>query len=172
MNMSNQPDPVMTNIIDWCQEDNIPCENQSAQRPNVLWVLKIGNLAITIFKLQQLPDRIYVQSGISLNGNHRTLVNQTWKVAQKNDMMMKLKMLATQYDVNMNFVMNGNNLNSFSTYKIHFHTSISKADFLSLFMRIQTIHEIILNQLNLSLGIATQQLQASQDAGSENPLSG
>ena len=170
--MSEQPDPVMTNIINWCQEDHIPCENQSSQRPNVLWVLKIGNLAITVYKLPQLPDRIYVQSGISLNDNHRTLVNQTWEVAQKNDMMLKLKMLATQYDANMNFVVNDNNLNSFSTYKIHYHSTISKADFLSLFMRIQNIHEIVWNQLNSSLGLATQQLQAIQDAGSENPLSG
>ncbi len=170
--MSNQPDPAMTNIINWCQEDNIQCVDTSANRPNVLWSLRIGTLAITVYKLPQILDRIYVQSGINLNPEHQTLVNQTWQQPQRNDMMMKLKMLATQYDVNLNFGMNGNNLISFSTFKIHFHTSISKADFLSLFIRVQTIHEIILNQLNLSLGLATQQLQASQDAGTENPLSG
>jgi len=170
--MTNQPDPAMTNIINWCKEDNIPCEDHSAKLPNVLWSLKIGSQSVSVYKLPQTPDRIYVQSGIKLSSVHQTLVNQTWKQSQRNEMMLKLKMLATQYDVNMNFVMDGNNIISFATFKIHFHTSISKADFLSSFLRISSIHEIILNQLNLSLGLATQQLQASQDANSENPLSG
>jgi len=170
--MANQPDPVMTNIINWCQEDNIPCEDNRANRPNVLWSLHIGTLAVSVYKLQQIPDRIYVQSGITLSTNHRTLVNQNWEQARRNDLMMKLKMLATQYDVYMNFGMDGDNVLSFSTIKIHFHTSISKAEFLSMFLRVSSIHEIILNQLNLALGLATQQLQASQDAGSDNPLSG
>ena len=170
--MSNQNDPVKQNIIDWCKADNIPCEDNSATSPKSLWALKIGNYAVTIHKPSNSLDRIYIQSGISLNPDHRTMVNQTWQPEQKNDMMMKLKMLATQYDVNLNFGMDNNDLISFSTYKIHFHTSISKADFLSLFIKIQTVHEIFLNQLNLALGIATQQLQASQDAGSTNPLSG
>jgi len=131
--MSNQPDPVMTNIINWCQEDNIPCEDTSTNLPNVLWSLKLGTQAVSAYKLQHIPDRIYIQSGITLNPNHQTLVNQTWEQAQRNDMMMKLKMLSAQYDVNLNFRMNDENLTGFATFKIHFHTSISKADFLSLF---------------------------------------
>ncbi len=170
--MANQPDPVMTNIIDWCREDNIPCEDNSARLPNVSWSLRIGTLAVSAYKLQQIPDRIYIQSGITLNPNHQTLVNQTWEQPQRNDMMMKLKMLSAQYGVNMSFGMNGNNLISFATFKIHFHTTISKADFLTLFLRVSSIHEIFLNQLSLSLGLATRQLQANQDASSANPLSG
>ena len=170
--MSNQPDPVMTNIINWCQEDNIQCVDNSTNRSNVLWSLRIGTQSITVYKLSHILDRVYVQSGIGLNPEHQTLVNQTWQQPQRNDMMMKMKMLATQYDVNIDFVMNGNNIISFSTFKIHFHTTMSKADFLSMYIRIQSIHEIIFNQLNLSLGLATQQLQASQDAGADNPLSG
>jgi len=170
--MTNQPDPAMTNIINWCKEDNIPCEDSSAKLPNVLWSLKIGTLSVSAYKLQQTPDRIYVQSGIVLNPNHQTLVNQTWKQPKRNDMMMKLKMLSAQYDVNLNFRMNDENLTGFATFKIHFHTTISKTDFLTLFLRVSSIHEIFLNQLNLSLGLETQLLQASQDASSVNPLSG
>jgi len=83
-------------------------------------------------------------------------------------------MLAVQYDVNMNFQEDANNrLIGISTFKIHFHSSIKKVDVLNLFLRVQSIHIVILNQLSKDLGIEMQQLQAQQQsANSSNPAIG
>ena len=87
-------------------------------------------------------------------------------------MVLNMKKLSTQYNVNMDFQMNGDNLLGFNTFKIHYHSSISKADFLEKFIRIQGIHEIILNSLNIELGIATQIVQTNPNSGTENPAIG
>ena len=170
--MSENQDPVRQNIIDWCQTDNIPCVETSQNNPNFTWSFSLGPTAITIYKQPQLTDRIYIQSQIGLSPEHQTLVNQTWQIPQKNTMMINLKKLAAQYNINMDFRMNGNDLLGFNTFTIHFHSSISKADFLEKFIKLQGIHDIILNSLNVELGIATQMTQTNTNSGAENPAIG
>ena len=65
----------------------------------------------------------------------------------------------------MNFVIPNEELTGFHTYIIHGHATISKADFLEKFLRIQAVHEIILNQLNIELGTA---LASSQNTNNTN----
>ncbi len=158
MNMSNV-DPTRQNIIDWCQQDRIQCVEQPTN-PQMVWGLSLGS--ISIYKQPRFPDRIYFQSTINLSNIHRTLVNQTWNNAQRNVMMFNLKKLVTQLDALLNFVNPNDELIGFHTFKIQGHTTISKADFIEKFLRMQSIHEIILNQLNLELGSA---LASSKNTG-------
>ena len=158
MNMSNV-DHTKQNIIDWCQQDGIPCVEQPTN-PQMIWGLSLGS--ITLYKQPRLPDRIYFQSTINLSNIHRTLVNQTWDNAQRNVMMFNLKKLVTQLDALLNFVNPNEELIGFHTFKIQGHATISKADFIEKFLRMQSIHEIVLNQLNLELGSA---LASSKNTG-------
>ena len=158
MNMSNV-DSTRQNIIDWCQQDGIPCIEQPTN-PQMVWGLSLGS--ITVYKQPPLPDRIYFQSSISLSNIHRTLVNQTWDIAQRNVMMFNLKKLVTQLDALLNFINLNDELIGFHTFKIQGHTTISKVDFIEKFLRMRAIHEIVLNQLNLELGSA---LASSQNTG-------
>ena len=163
--MSNQPDPVKQNIIDYCQEDNIPCADPP-NVPNSSWLVLLGQVGnqITVYKSTRYDDRIYFQSQIGFSEVHRTLVNQTWNAQQRNNMMFNLKKLAVQYDVNLNFQMNGDEIVGIKTFKIHFHSAISKSELLEKHMRLESVHIIFLNQLNIELGIAIQQNRANENS--------
>ncbi len=161
--MSTQSDSLAQNIIDWYQKDDIPCINESANNPKLTWILKVGK-SIVIYKRPKFDDRIFIQSQIKLSAQHRTLVNQTWDANQRNNMMFNLKKLVAQYDVNMDFQMNSDELLGFNTSKTHFYSTISKADLFEKFFRVQNIHEVILNQLNIELGIALQSSHKNQSS--------
>lgn len=163
--MSNQPDPTMTNIINWCQEDNIQ-NTVGGIVERVGWSINIGNRGISVYKLTRFLDRIYFQSTINFSEIHRTLVNQTWNENQRGVMMFNLKKLVAQLDILMNFQLNNDELTGFHTYKIHHHSTISKAGFIETYLRIQSVHDIVLNQLNLELGVSLQSEHRNQeDAG-------
>lgn len=170
--MSRQEDVIKQNIINWCREDNIDCVDTSTDNPQFTWSLRLGGASITVYKQPRFPDRIYIQSQIRLASEHQTLVNQAWQIQQKNNMMLNMKKLSVQYNVNMDFQTNEDNLLGFNTYKTHYHSSISKADFLEKFISLQEIHFVILNSLNMELGIANQMIQTNPNSGTENPAIG
>ncbi len=87
-------------------------------------------------------------------------------------MILNLQTLATQFDINMNFQLEGNKLISIGSFKIHFHSTIKKSDFLDMLVRVQNIHNTLLNQLRLSLGLELQQMQSQQASESSNPAIG
>ena len=161
--MSTQADQTRQNIINWCQQDGISCVDEPAN-PQMTWGLQLSN-ALVVYMQPRFPDRIYFQSTINLADIHRILVNQTWDINQRNIMMFYLKKLVAQLNVLMNFVIPNEELTGFHTYIIHGHATISKADFLEKFLRIQAVHEIILNQLNIELGTA---LASSQNTNNTN----
>jgi len=165
--MSNQPDPVIQNIVDWCQEDNIPCTVANNPEPPFAWVVTLGRVGqiITIYKTTNHNDRIYVQSQIAFSEAHRTLVNQTWNAQQRNNMMFNLTKLAVQYGVGLNFQQNADEIIGVNTFKIHHHSTISKAELLEKYIRIESIHMVFLNQLNLELGVALQQNRENESSG-------
>ena len=163
--MSSQPDPIRQNVLDWCHEDDIRTANNTSTNTQFSWAIGVGNPTISVYKITQFPDRIYFQSQINFSEIHRTLVNQTWNTNQRNGMMFNLKKLVAGLDILMNFQLTNDELRGFHTYKIHHHSTISKADFLEKYLRVQAIHEVILNQLNIELG---QSLQSSQNPNSDN----
>jgi len=167
--MTTQPDPVKQDIIDWCTEDNIHCVVAS-DVPSVTWLLSLGQVgnSITVFKSTTYDDRIYFQSQIGFSDAHRTLVNQTWNAQQRNTMMFNLKKLAVQYDVNLNFQPNGDEIVGIKTFKIHFHSTISKSELLEKHIRMESVHIILLNQLNIELGLAIQESRANENSGNTN----
>lgn len=65
--MSAQPDPTRQNIIDWCQEDNIPSISDDAKNPQFVWAIGVGATRISVYKIIQIPDRIYFQSQINFS---------------------------------------------------------------------------------------------------------
>ena len=169
--MSTQSFPEKDNIIQWCQDDNIPCNDLSARNPRFSWCLEVGNPAIVIYKQSHLPDRIYFQFTISLAQQHVELLANNQN--KRSETVLKMQSLITQYDAHLNI--NNNNqtqINGFSINKIHFHTTIKKADFLTLLLRTQLIFNNFLNHLNLELGVSTQLQQAESSTSSENPLAG
>jgi hypothetical protein len=164
--MSEKFNTVSQNIIDWCQQDGISCVHEP-ENLNMSWALQVGG-TLVIYTTLQHSERIYFQSQINFAEIHRALVNQTWNNNQRNVMMFNLKKLVAQLDVLMNFQLINDELTGFHTYKIHDHATISKADFLEKYRRVQAVHEIVLNQLNLELGIALQKNQSNQNLDKTN----
>ena len=55
-------------------------------------------------------------------------------------------------------------------YKVHYHSSISKSDFVPLQLRVRNIQEILLFRLGALLGTEVKKLQAQQKTDSStNP---
>lgn len=79
-------------------------------------------------------------------------------------MMFNLRKLAIQYDANMNFQLNGDELIGINTFKIHFNSLITKSEFLEKYLRMESIHDILLNQLNIELGVALQNDKTNQNS--------
>jgi len=171
MSMSDQPDPVKQNILDWCKEDHMKCEDVSDKNPQFAFCIQIGT-QIVIYKKPKLLDRIFVQSQITVNPKHTKLIKSKPDLEKK--LMIGLPTLATQFDVSISFdATKDNELTGIRIYKTHFHSSISKADFLALITRHQPVYNVILNQLRQELGFESQQAEAQQKfSDSDNPLAG
>ena len=171
--MSAEQDVVKENIIQWCKDDKITYNDMSKNNPNFSWVIGIGKTSIIIYKAPQVSDRIFVESRIKLAPEHEKLVNEDWAPGKKTNMILKLRTLSVQLDFNIAFTTKEKDkITETKSNKIHFHSSIKKADFLQLFLRVSNIHDHILTQVSALLQTEVKQLQAVQDAGSENPLSG
>ena len=169
--MSENQDVVKQNIINWCNEDRIEFVDESSRNPNFSWLVAVGKPQILFYKQPNLQDRIYAQSQIVVSPEHQTMI-EGWNATKRNSMILKLQTLATQFDINMNFQLEGNKITTIGSFKVHFHSTIKKSDFLSLLLRVQTIHNNLLNQLRLSLGLELQQLQSQQSSESSNPAIG
>jgi len=169
--MSNQPDPVIQNVIDWCKEDNIDCVDDSSKNTTLSWLLTI-NKNVIIYKQPEQPDRIYIQSQINISKNHQEMITK-WNQTKKNDLILKLQTLVAQFDANIQIIQEETTITKIVLSKVRFHSTISKAEFLELYVRTDTIHGTILNHLRHSLGLELQQSQAQQKhSDSDNPLAG
>ena len=170
--MSENQDVVKQNIMNWCNEDGIERVDESSRNPNLSWLVALGKPQILFYKQPNLQDRIYAQSQINVSPEHQTMI-EGWDAIKRNNMILKLQTLATQFGININFQQEGNKITSISSFKIHFHSTIKKSDFLDLLVRVQNIHNTLLNQLRFSLGLELQQLQSQQQSSeSSNPAIG
>jgi len=171
--MPDDPDTVKQNIIDYCKADNIKCTDIGASNPNFSWIFTIGESSIIAYKIKGQDDRIYIESQIKLSPDHLKLFNETWNPQQKNNLLLKLQTLAVTLDVNLNFIKDTKDKNKITvikTNKIHFHSSMSKAHFLSLFLRMSMIHSNIKNQLSLALNVGlVQTKQQTKSDEFDNP---
>ncbi|MCH7967095.1 MAG: DUF2299 family protein [Thaumarchaeota archaeon] len=166
--MSENVDPVKQNIIDWCNEDGIQVLDQSDANPQFAWSVLLTK-KVMVYKQPNLLDRIYVQSQIDVSPKHQTLIRNNQQI--RNNLLLQLPAMASQNDINLTFRINNDVIEGISLFKINFHSTISKADFLRLFLRVEQIHSSVLNQLRTTLGLDLQQEQQRQQVGSENPLS-
>ena len=150
-------DSVKNNIIGWCNADNLKCVDESSNNPNFSWAILVGG-EVMIYKQPHLPDRIYIQSQISISPEHQTLIEA--KPDMKNNLMLNLTTNATNLDIGMNFQIVEGKLKGVNLSKVHFADTISKADLLRNFLRVQQVHQTILNQLRSTLGLEFQQSKA------------
>jgi len=154
MSMSDQTDPVKQNIIDWCKEDNLKCVDESSDNPKHVFALSVFD-SVSIYKQSHLPDRIYIQSQYPITEENKELMNKKPEIAK--NIKTNLPKLASQYDVHVNFGEEKNILTRISIYKIHFHSTISKADFLRLFLRVHQVSNSIITQVSGELGLILKQ---------------
>jgi len=150
-------DPAKNNIICWCKADNLKCIDESSNNPKFSWAILIGG-EVMIYKQPHLPDRIYIQSQIAISPEHQTLIEA--KLDMKNNLMLNLTTNATNLDIGMNFQIVEEKLKGVNLSKVHFADTISKADLLRNFLRVQQVHQTILNQLRSTLGLEFQQSKA------------
>ena len=78
-------------------------------------------------------------------------------------MILQLKGLAIQLDFNIMFdAKDKDKITNVKSNKIHFHTSINKADLLEKFQRVGNIHDHVLNQLSVLLQTEVQNIQVQK----------
>jgi len=169
--MSNQPDPMRHNIIDWCAEDDIPCTDltNTGNNSNILsWIFTVGNPpAVSFFKPLNLPNRIFIQTAINLSPDHVTLLARDDQAQRRQAIMLKIQTLAIQLDTNPNFRFNNQQqFTSMTTNTIHFYSTMKKAIFLEKYIRQQNVTSLVLNHLNADLGIGIQ-TQTSTDTAND-----
>ena len=157
--MSNQPDPVKQNIIDWCNADNIPFEDKSSEYPSMDWTLMIMK-RVAVYKQKRFSDRIYFHAGFNFAPEHKTLIDGNNQL--RNEIILQIPLLLCQMDVTSKIEGTGNNITGISLSKVHFHSSIKKADFLSLYTKVFQVFQALLNQLSIKLKVTLQQLQQNQ----------
>lgn len=162
---------IKNKIIQWCKDDNLSCVDLSKKNPHAFWVLAIGNPSIIVNQTEKFADRIYFSSVIGIASQHRKLI-ETWTAEKKGNLTKNLSLQAVQFDVNLSFDVKDNQITGIRQFMIHFDSKIEKGEFLKLVFRLQPIHNITLNSLNVALGLELNQLQQQEKASSENPLSG
>jgi len=154
--MSNQPDPVRQNIRNWCNADNIPCVDGN-QSPNMDWCLMLNNRRIAVFKLTRFADRIYFQTGINVAPAHQQMIRENNQI--RNNILLQIPTLIIQLGHDPRITQANNTITVINLSKIHFHTTISKAEFLSIVSRLINVHQLVLNQLSVTLQTTLAQLQ-------------
>jgi len=160
MNMSEeQEDIVKQNIMNYCTADNIRFEDQSSKNTNLDWCLMI-NGKVAVYKQQQYPERIYFQSGINIASEHQALITTNNQI--RNNILLRIPSLLAQLDVSCKITQANNSITQISLSKLHFHSSIKKADFLELYLRLYQVQEVLLNQLSVQLQVSLQQLTQNQ----------
>lgn len=157
--MLAQPDPLIQDIQNWCQEDVIPCTVLQNPPEALAWSVTLGQSGhqISVYKTSKFDDRIFFQSGITFNEQHRTLVNQTWTALQRDNMSSNLRKTAVMFGASLDFRLNNDEVLGINTFKIHHDSTMSKADFIETFLRVESIHLVMLSELNIQLNVAMQQ---------------
>jgi len=159
--MSNQTDPVKQNIIDWCNADGIQVVDESSKIPDCEWFLvALGNTMI--FKLKKFSDRIYFQSKITISKNHQKIIadNQKMRVG----LVLQIPTIVLQMDASCAIEQNDTTITKVITSKVHYHSTIKKADFLTKLAKVQDVHTNLLNRLSVQLQTTAKQLQENQPA--------
>jgi len=159
MSMSNQPDPVKQNIMNYLNEDSITFEDISERNTSFTWILRVGNVSpVLIFKLPNFPNRIYFRTITTLAPEHVTLLAED--ATKKQNIILKIHTLAVELGTNPHFRDNADNqLNEVWINQIHYNSSIKKADLLEKFVRVQQCQNVVLNNLSKELGISIQSQQ-------------
>ena len=147
-------DPAKNNIMGWCKADHLKCVDESLNNPTFSWAILVGD-EVMIYKQPHLSDRIYIQSQITISPEHQTLIET--KPDMKNNLMLNLTTNATNLNIGINFQIVEGKLKGVNLSKVHFADTISKADLLRNFLRVQQVHQTILNQLRSTLGLEFQQ---------------
>jgi len=158
--MSDQPDPVKQNIIDWCNEDGISFVDKSDDFPACDWIIIIDNTKM-IYKQTRFPNRIYFQALIAISNEHQQAVQNP---QTRTKIIVEIPTNVLQMGATCNIVENNGVINNLSITKVHFHSTIKKADFLENYIRLHNIHHTMLNQVSNILQTTAQQLQQNQPA--------
>ncbi|MHA7733946.1 hypothetical protein [Nitrosopumilus sp. S6] len=162
------PSTTKENIMNYCKEDGIQCKDSSANKPNFEWALDVQKLLV--YTQKKFPHRIYIQSHIVF-GELAKLLDTP---AKKNNLMIQLKDMALVNNFNLDFIFDDkNNITGILCYLVHYNSSIKKADFLPMQLRVTNIQDILYNKLTGLLGTETAKLKAQQQSETkENPAIG
>ena len=89
MSMSAKSFPEKDNIIQWCKDDGLSCDDISAKNPTFAWCLELGSPKVIIYKLSTLPDRIYFQTNTGLAPEHVKLLDED--ASKKGNLILKIQ---------------------------------------------------------------------------------
>jgi len=121
------------------------------------WLLMLNNGRIVIFKLTRFPDRIIFQSGINIATEHQQMI--AGKPQMRNEILLQTPSLIVQLDHQPTITQVNNTISVITITKTHFHTTISKADFLTKSIKLRNVQQVVRNQLSVPLQTSLAQLQ-------------
>ena len=160
-------DTTKDNIIKYCKEDNIPCVDSSSRNPPLVWSLDVNGL--TVYAITEFPQRIFIQLQIMFEELEKTI--NEWDEAKKNNFTIELRTFALLHNINLDLIKDSKGrITGILLYKVYYHSSISKSNFVPLQLRVRNIQEILLFRLGALLGTEVKKLQAQQKTDSStNP---
>jgi hypothetical protein len=160
---------IKTNIISWCEQDNIPAKVQDVKPDDSVlqWSITIDKIAV--YNQKRFPDRVYLQNDINFSPEQREMMSK-WDNVKRTNFVASLSKNAIEFDYQNEFLLDGNNIKGIRIHKF-LVGDFTKSDFVQLLVRVQNILGYTFNLLNLTMGTEMNLHQQQTQAGSENPLS-
>ena len=152
-------DIIKENIKKYCDEDKISYQDLTSFNVSTNWGFQSGK--IIFYALSDFPERIYFQTQLMIRTFEKE-VNDVWGNAKRNNFIMSLREFALTHNISFDLVMEKDRIVGVKFFKIHYHSTIKKADFLTLFYRIASVQDIMNYKLSILLTSDKQKIAETQ----------
>lgn len=154
-------------ILTWLEEANIAytiTDIEKSNRKDLLFSIIAGNPSVAIYTMTAIPDRINLQTDIVFGGEHIQLLEKMSE-AVHSKLIVDISSSLTTFNIRHRFFLKDNKLEKIRLYLfMHDDSNILNKDrFLQDFLRVQEVTRLLLDIINMNLGIAIKTQTAQQD---------
>lgn len=156
-------------ILTWLEEANIAytiTDIEKSNRKDLLFSITAGNPSIAIYTMTTIPDRINLQTDIVFGQEHIQLLEKMSEV-EHSKLIVDISSRLTTFNIRHRFFLKDNKVEKIRLYLfMHDDSNILNKDrFLQDFFRVQEVTRLLVDIINMNLGIAikTQIVQQDED---------
>ena len=152
-------------VLTWFEEANIShtvADLEKLGRNDLLFSITAGSPSTVIYTMTTHPDRIILQSEVEFSEEHKEMIVKM-NEQDHAKFVVNLQTLLTTLNVRHRLILKDNKIEKIRIHLFVHDDIMSKDVFLQDFIRVQEITEVLLNQINISLGLAVKAQTAQQD---------